>query len=1169
MASYAQIAQKTWTSERTYGNDKSWQVTFEKKDGTAQSYDVPTEGEWVIRHGHRKDTVNKPVKISQLEFKLKDTDAPLIDEIVAAGTRDIRVTITETGTGIEKFKGYVVRALSDFDLYKDVQGIPVRAIGALKQTEEADVETSVPDTFEQFFDNLLGDIDLPRPVDFYTHLDHVGRLGTNSFPEEMDLLESTAAGSDDGNVFGALKSMLTSLGWQVFQKDGRLIVADLYDRYNSRASITKYEDDGAGGYTTTTEDLRITLDRTTVVDGGKVKELPEGIRYDHQHSFVGRNTITNITINSMQSVPKDSELESTPQNGMGRERDVIRIKSSQGQLTLNADPTETLSGDFGFLRAEARDRVSGDTLHYDPAADEWKAGTTKYYFKAEYNFAAGGGSTQTAPFGLTDRSLPELPDGVIADIHIFRTNKLFPSTGATTDINGCEHDELHVRYSIASPDAQATRTYRGLSASTFGEKLSASFFIGDDDQYEGQFFRYLDGSAGTFQPTGSWTRDAKSGRLGELVAEGIGNILLGNGFSFTVRIRDTTADPSLLSVFELPDNDGTTRIFLPLEIRHLLGKGFYEIRLREVMAGFTSVDRERYSDGAASEAGVGAGVSGGGGSGAAQLNDLTDVMTSSPATDEGLFYDGTNFANRHITASDVKSGTFDTARIPNLDAAKITTGQFADGRISQSSVEQYLGSYAETNVSETITAPWTFSDDQHIATGAGTSIKQRISMNVAGGGGADLVAKDDGTFNLIPLIAGSQKTGVTLRYNEGTLRWEINGSAIQTNANAQDLSWSPSNNTMNISDGNNAQITKFGQTLDFEGQVRLRGSLEQLRLYNGAGNDYFHWEFDDTTYKFRRTDASVPDTQDIISVDFASGKITLWGSGAAWPEIAGSDIATEPWANGRFAQKAATQTITGNWTFDNRIVTEDGPKLGLVGNQNTSFNFLGIQSTGADKKVAIRLAPSGTATEGLFEMYNSSNVSADRGIFQLRVSGGIVSFETFSDGTGTPISTFNNEIATNFLASSDSTVSISIRRKSSTGRAQYTLEDETGSEIWRCGMTGAGSVDYAFYNGSRNTLAIQKDGPVIVHRNGTGAGFHSARIAGFRGTDGGGNGWIEVWGDDANSAGVLLGNPTDGWQGAIEWDDAAGQLRFRALGNPNVANIDGSGNVRGNDFIFK
>jgi|GEM_PF-4619008 len=56
--------------------------------------------------------------------------------------------------------------------------------------------------------------------------------------------------------------------------------------------------------------------------------------------------------------------------------------------------------------------------------------------------------------------------------------------------------------------------------------------------------------------------------------------------------------------------------------------------------------------------------------------------------------------------------------------------------------------------------------------------------------------------------------------------------------------------------------------------------------------------------------------------------------------------------------------------------------------------------------------------------------------------------------------------------------------------------------------------------------------------------FHTGRLAAFHGADTGGNGWIEVWGNDGKQAGILFGNPTDEWQGRIHWDDNVKEMAF-------------------------
>ena len=54
-------------------------------------------------------------------------------------------------------------------------------------------------------------------------------------------------------------------------------------------------------------------------------------------------------------------------------------------------------------------------------------------------------------------------------------------------------------------------------------------------------------------------------------------------------------------------------------------------------------------------------------------------------------FQNTTIQNLSIAASAVSSGTFSTARIPNLGASKIQSGTFVDARISSSSVTQHAG----------------------------------------------------------------------------------------------------------------------------------------------------------------------------------------------------------------------------------------------------------------------------------------------------------------------------------------------------------------------------------------------------------------------------------------------------------------------------------------------
>ena len=57
---------------------------------------------------------------------------------------------------------------------------------------------------------------------------------------------------------------------------------------------------------------------------------------------------------------------------------------------------------------------------------------------------------------------------------------------------------------------------------------------------------------------------------------------------------------------------------------------------------------------------------------------------------------------------------------------------------------------------------------------------------------------------------------------------------------------------------------------------------------------------------------------------------------------------------------------------------------------------------------------------------------------------------------------------------SNTAVGLRIQRASASGRAQMTFEDESNSAQWRVGMTGGGSEDFSFFDGSANVLVLDK-----------------------------------------------------------------------------------------------
>ncbi|MHA1291025.1 MAG: hypothetical protein ACTSPB_26900, partial [Candidatus Thorarchaeota archaeon] len=58
---------------------------------------------------------------------------------------------------------------------------------------------------------------------------------------------------------------------------------------------------------------------------------------------------------------------------------------------------------------------------------------------------------------------------------------------------------------------------------------------------------------------------------------------------------------------------------------------------------------------------------------------------------------------------------------------------------------------------------------------------------------------------------------------------------------------------------------------------------------------------------------------------------------------------------------------------------------------------------------------------------------------------------------------------------------LAIVRNSASGRSQISLQDESGSEIWRFGLTGGGSTDFNFYDGTQNALTLEQGGDILMN----------------------------------------------------------------------------------------
>ena len=72
---------------------------------------------------------------------------------------------------------------------------------------------------------------------------------------------------------------------------------------------------------------------------------------------------------------------------------------------------------------------------------------------------------------------------------------------------------------------------------------------------------------------------------------------------------------------------------------------------------------------------------------------------------------------------------------------------------------------------------------------------------------------------------------------------------------------------------------------------------------------------------------------------------------------------------------------------------------------------------------------------------------------------------------------------TRIKASSTTATALTIKRSSSSGRAQMAFTDESDNQIFRIGMTGAGSENFSFFDGSTNILDLNRSSNTATFSN--------------------------------------------------------------------------------------
>ena len=278
----------------------------------------------------------------------------------------------------------------------------------------------------------------------------------------------------------------------------------------------------------------------------------------------------------------------------------------------------------------------------------------------------------------------------------------------------------------------------------------------------------------------------------------------------------------------------------------------------------------------------------------ASTNTLTDMATSSPSAGHYLRHNGTAFVNTAFVVSDISG--LQASQIPALATSKITSGTFADARISESSVTQHS---AAVKSSASLMNNFFFQEADTSTTSVEEDHKVKIVTNNGGAHGTGTISTSGSGSSSVHTITLNTPNTV---YSAGT---NVSFSGTQINAT------------------NTNQLTRFYMRDDDNDAVYL--AHDHYVKFATSGGVTTNWSATDA--------AGSSGDPHILTIAFDQSSITTVGTitSGTW---SGSVIPSSK-LDADTAHLSGTQTFSGAKSF-NAASTMSGLQINAGSGNNVS-----------------------------------------------------------------------------------------------------------------------------------------------------------------------------------------------------------------------------------------